>query len=173
MHIKIIHNFYFLISKIVYKFHNPHYLCASLQADMHASELQPSGSQAQRCSASTSHIQDLIPPLAFPSQEQHHSLQIVHPVRQSNRKVNARSDHLSNGLHSNSNSSLNLTGIEDSYLTKVLHSGRKDCLLCCACTSCFQLKQIKLPKTNYSHQIKTKEQAFNRIFFLIEYYSVN
>jgi len=60
--------------KLICKFHNPHYLCASLQADMHAFELQPSGSQAQKCSALASHIQDLTPPLAFPSQEQHHSL---------------------------------------------------------------------------------------------------
>lgn len=61
-------------SKTHMQIHNPHHLCASLQADMHAFELQPSGSQAQKCSALASHTQDLTPPLAFPSQEQHHSL---------------------------------------------------------------------------------------------------
>lgn len=50
------------------------YLCVSLPGDMHASELQPSGFQAQRCNVSSSHIQDLILPLASPYRGQHHLL---------------------------------------------------------------------------------------------------
>lgn len=48
---------------------------------MHASVLQPGGFQAQRCSASASHIQDLILPPVFPFQGQHHSLLTGHPDR--------------------------------------------------------------------------------------------
>lgn len=53
---------------------NPHYLCVFLPDDMHVSGLQPSGFQAQKHSVLAFHIQDLTLPLAFPSQEQHHSL---------------------------------------------------------------------------------------------------
>jgi hypothetical protein len=60
--------------KLIKSLQNPQYLCASLQDDMHAFELQLSGSQAQRCSALASHIQDLTLPQAFPSQEQRHLL---------------------------------------------------------------------------------------------------
>lgn len=49
-----------------------YYLGASLRDGTHASGLQPNGFQAQRCSVSTSHIQDLTPQLAFPSRGQHH-----------------------------------------------------------------------------------------------------
>jgi len=50
------------------------YLYVALQDDTHASELQPSGFQAQRCNVSAFHIQDSILQQVFPYQEQHHSL---------------------------------------------------------------------------------------------------
>lgn len=59
------------------------YLCVSLRGDTHASELQPSDFQAQRCNVSASHIQDLILQLASPYQGQHRLLSIAHPVKHS------------------------------------------------------------------------------------------
>lgn len=50
------------------------YLCVSLPGDMHASELLPSGFQAQRYNVSASHIQDLTLLLASPYQGQHRLL---------------------------------------------------------------------------------------------------
>jgi len=50
------------------------YLYVALQDDTHASELQPSGFQAQRCNVSAFHIQDSILQQVFPYQERHHSL---------------------------------------------------------------------------------------------------